>query len=60
MLDKLKEKITALVANAVIIGGVVGIVVPEAQILDITNATTVAVAAIAATVVGWQAAVFKS
>ena len=60
MLEKIKEKIAGLVANAVIIGGVFGIVVPEAVILDATNATIIAITAIVTTVVGWQAAVFKS
>jgi uncharacterized membrane protein YraQ (UPF0718 family) len=59
MLERLKEKIAALVANAVIIGGVFGVVVPEAVILDAVNATAIAVAAILATVAGWQAAVWK-
>jgi hypothetical protein len=59
MLERLKEKIAALVANVVIIAGVFGVVVPEAAILDVTNATAILIAAVAAEVVTWQAAVWK-
>lgn len=57
MFDKIKEKVGAVVANAVIIGAVFGIVVPEADILNVVDASIVAVTAVMSTVVGWQAKV---
>lgn len=58
MFDKIKEKIVGLVANAVIIGGVFGVVVPDVQILNAVDVTSIAVAAVLSTIAGWQAAVW--